>query len=239
MRLRAERLRRRFGHHVAVDGLDLEVNPGEVVGLLGPNGAGKTTSFRMLAGLLRPDEGCVSLDGEDVTAWPLWRRARRGLGYLPQEPSLFRRLTVAQNVEVALQAARRPEPAHALLEAFGLGPLADRLGARLSGGERRRAELVRCLAAGPRLLLFDEPFSGLDPLASQQIAGHLRSLATAGLGVLLTDHDVRQTLDVCDRLYIVAAGIVLRHGSPAEVAADDRARALYLGSAVSPPVHRD
>ncbi|MCK6571050.1 LPS export ABC transporter ATP-binding protein [Myxococcota bacterium] len=228
-RLEARGLRRRFGDRVVVDALDLDLRTGEIVGLLGPNGAGKTTTFRMLAGLLAPHGGDVRLGETDVTRWPLWRRARAGLGYLPQEPSIFRRLTVAENVAVALRAAGRAVDPGPLLATFGLSDLAGAKGERLSGGERRRVELVRALAADPRLLLCDEPFSGLDPRASGQMAAHLRTLAAEGVGVLLTDHDVGQTLEVCDRLYIVAAGTVLLHGRPAEIAADARARSLYLG----------
>ena len=233
--LSAMGLRRRFGRRLVVDGVSLTLRPGEVVGLLGPNGAGKTTTFRMLTGLLAPHGGEVRLGEFDVTRWPLWRRARGGLGYLPQEPSIFRRLTLVENVRVALEAVGDSGDPRELLREFGLEPLAEARGETLSGGERRRAELLRCLAARPRLLLCDEPFSGLDPKSAQQMSGHLRGLANRGVGVLLTDHDVRQTLEVCDRLYIVAAGSVLLHGTPAEIAADERAQSQYLGTMFPPP----
>jgi len=219
---------------VVVHDLSLRVEPGEVVGLLGPNGAGKTTTFRMLTGLLRPHGGHVRLGPDDVTRWPLWRRARRGLGYLPQEPTLFRRLTVAENIDVALRRTVRERAARRrardeLLGRFGLAPLAPALGRSLSGGERRRVEILRALAARPRVLLVDEPFAGLDPLSAAQIARQLRSLAREGVGVLITDHDVRQTLETCDRLYILDAGVLMTEGEPSRVAADPRARAAYLG----------
>jgi lipopolysaccharide export system ATP-binding protein len=233
--LEARGLRRRFGRRFVVEGVSLTLGPGEIVGLLGPNGAGKTTTFRMLTGLLAPHGGEVRLGENDVTRWPLWRRARAGLGYLPQEASIFRRLTVRENLEVALEAAGEVADPLALLRTFGLSALAGARGETLSGGERRRTELLRCLAARPRLLLCDEPFSGLDPKAAEQMAGHLRALADTGVGVLLTDHDVRQTLEVCDRLYIVAAGNVLLHGTPAEIAADEKAQSLYLGTRFPAP----
>jgi lipopolysaccharide export system ATP-binding protein len=227
-------LHRRFRRRAVVHDLSLRVAPGEVVGLIGPNGAGKTTTFRMLAGLLRPHRGSVSLDGRDVTGWPLWRLARRGLGYLPQGPTVFRRLSVAANVEVGLRprrlgAAERRHERDALLARFGLDALRDARGETLSGGERRRVEVVRALAAGPRILLVDEPFAGLDPRSAAGVADALRDLGREGVGVLLTDHDVRQTLEACDRVYILNAGTLLMEGAPDRIVADERARALYLG----------
>ncbi len=227
-------LHRRFRRRTVVHDLSLRVAPGEVVGLIGPNGAGKTTTFRMLAGLLRPHRGTVALDGRDVTGWPLWRLARRGLGYLPQQPTVFRRLSVAANVEVGLRPRRLGAPERhrvrdALLTRFGLDALRDARGETLSGGERRRVEVVRALAAGPRILLVDEPFAGLDPRSAAGVADALRDLARAGVGVLLTDHDVRQTLEACDRVYILNAGTLLMEGAPDRIVADERARALYLG----------
>ncbi len=234
-------LARRFGRRPVLAGLDLHIRPGEVVGLLGPNGAGKTTTFRLLAGLLRPHGGQVWLDGVDVTRWPLWRRARGGLGYLPQQASIFRRLSVRANVEVGLarrglsRGARRAE-ADALLAQWGLAALADARGDRLSGGERRRVEIVRALAAQPRILLVDEPFAGLDPLAVGAVTAQLRALAGAGVGVLLTDHQVRQALEACDRVYILAGGASLFVGAPADAVRDAAVQTHYLGSAAG---HRE
>ncbi len=231
-------LHRRFGRRVVVHDLSLAVAPGEIVGLLGPNGAGKTTTFRMIAGLLRPHRGEVRLDGRDVSRRPLWRRARAGLGYLPQQGSIFRRLTVAENVAAGMGHRPRGErraAVEALLERFGLGALAAARGETLSGGERRRVELVRALAAEPRVLLVDEPFAGLDPLAVAAVAEHLRYLAAGGLGVLLTDHDVRQALEVCARVYILADGQVLGAGSTADVRQDPVVRARYLGTTFDSP----
>ncbi len=224
--LSAVGLHRRFGRRVAVHDLSLRVEPGEVVGLLGPNGAGKTTAFRMLAGLLPLHAGQVRLDDVDITRWPLWRRARRGLGYLPQRPTVFRRLSVRDNLAVANDdPARRAT----LLDTFGLRDLADDRGATLSGGERRRVEIARAFAADPRILLVDEPFAALDPKSAATVAEHLRLMADAGVGVLLTDHDARQTLVACDRVYIVDRGVLLLEGTPDEVAADPRVRDAYLG----------
>jgi lipopolysaccharide export system ATP-binding protein len=232
--LSAVGLHRRFRRRTVVHDLSLHIQPGEVVGLLGPNGAGKTTTFRMLTGLLRPHRGRITLDGRDVTGWPLWRLARRGLGYLPQQPTVFRRLTVAHNIELGLRPRRldalaRRHERDALLTRFGLESLAGARGETLSGGERRRVEVVRALAAGPRILLVDEPFAGLDPRSAAGVADALRALSRVGVGVLLTDHDVRQTLEACDRVYILNAGVLLLEGAPERIVADERARALYLG----------
>ncbi len=232
-------LHRRFGRRVAVHDLSLRVDPGEVVGLLGPNGAGKTTVFRMLTGLLRPHGGEVRVGGVDVTQWPLWRRARAGLGYLPQRATVFRRLTVAENITVGLDqgdaSERKPGPRlQALVDAFGVGHLSDARGATLSGGERRLVEIARALAARPRILLVDEPFAALDPKAGKVVSQHLRRLATEGVGVLLTDHDAQQTLVACDRAYILNRGELLLEGTPREVATDRRARDAWLGEDFSP-----
>lgn len=225
--LTAVGLHRRFGRRLAVHDLSLRVESGEVVGLLGANGAGKTTAFRMLAGLLPMHAGQVRLDGVDITGWPLWRRARAGLGYLPQRPTVFRRLSVTGNLAVANADPARRET---LLDTFGLRDLADDRGATLSGGERRRVEIARAFAADPRILLVDEPFAALDPKAATTVAEHLRHLASAGVGVLLTDHDARQTLVACDRVYILDRGVLLLEGTPDEVAADPRVRDAYLGA---------
>lgn len=225
-----------FGRHrrTILRGLSLDVRPGECVGLLGPNGAGKTTTFRILAGLRAAQGGVVTLGGQDLTGWPLWRRARAGLGYLPQGASIFRRLTVLQNVEIALDRwprAHRRERALALLEAHGLTALRDALGRHLSGGERRRVEIVRALAAQPRVLLVDEPLAGLDPLSIQGVLQTLRDLTAGGVGVLLSDHQAHHCLEVCDRIYILSEGRCLFSGPPAQVRAHPEVQRRYLGVA--------
>jgi lipopolysaccharide export system ATP-binding protein len=231
--LRAPDLRRRFGQRTVVAGVDLRVEAGMVHGLLGPNGAGKTTLFRMLAGLLRPHGGHVTLNGEDVTRWPLWRRARAGLGYLPQGPSIFRHVSVRQNILTGLRHLNRAErlaTAEKLLAQFGLQERADARGDRLSGGERRRVEIVRALAANPRVLLVDEPFAGLDPIAADQVRVHLQRLAESGLAVLITDHRVSQAFKACHRVDIIDSGEVLFSGTPADAAQDALVCARYLGA---------
>ncbi len=228
--LEARGLARAFGDRRVVDGVDLAVDRGEVVGLLGPNGAGKTTVFRMVAGLLPVDAGTVRLDGVEVSDWPLWRRARAGLGYLPQVPTVFRGVSVRANVEIALEARGAPRSgAEAVLDAAGLGHLAGARAETLSGGERRRLEIARCLAGAPHVLLLDEPFAGVDPVAVADLQRRVRTLADSGLGVLLTDHAVRETLGVCDRVIVLDRGTVQCAGSPASVAGDPRVRARYLG----------
>jgi lipopolysaccharide export system ATP-binding protein len=232
--LRAEGLVKAYRRRRVVDGVSFEVHPGEVVGLLGPNGAGKTTSFNMVVGLVTPDAGRVALGERDLTRLPMHRRARRGVGYLPQEASIFRKLTVRQNFTAVLEAlgvgrADREARARALLEEFRLEKVADSLGETLSGGERRRAEVARSLLADPRSILFDEPFAGVDPIAVAELQRLIAALAARGIGVLLTDHNVRDALGICDRAYILAAGKILESGTPAEIAASARARAVYLG----------
>lgn len=231
--LEAHDLRRRYGRRTVVAGVHLRIEPGTVHGLLGSNGAGKTTVFRMLTGLLRPHAGRVELSGTDVTGWPLWRRARAGLGYLPQGPSIFRHVTVRQNVMAGLRHLsrhERPAQAEKLLTEFGLIERADARGDRLSGGERRRVEIVRALAANPRVLLVDEPFAGLDPIAADQVRTHLQALAEQGLAVLITDHRVSQAFKACHRVDIIDAGEVLFSGTPADAAQDALVCARYLGA---------
>ena len=227
-------LSKSFRGRKVVDHVSFEVKPGEVVGLLGPNGAGKTTSFHCVVGLLNPDEGSVTLGDKDLSGLPLHARARMGIGYLPQEPSIFRKLTVRQNLLLVLEngllhhrdALRR---AHELLTEFDLLRVADSLGETLSGGERRRAEIARTLLAGPSFILFDEPFAGVDPIAVHDLQRQIARLKEKGFGVLITDHNVRETLGICDRAVLLVEGKLLEHGTPAEIASSERARAVYLG----------
>jgi len=218
-----------------VDGVNITVHENEVVGLLGPNGAGKTTTFNMVVGLVRPDAGKVLLDALDLTHLPMHQRARRGLGYLPQDASIFRKLTVRQNFAAVLELDKslsppaREQRAAALLEEFGLDRVADSLGETLSGGERRRAEIARSLIPAPRFMLFDEPFAGVDPINVSELQAQIAALKARGLGVLITDHNVRDTLRICDRAYIIAAGQILEEGTPEQIASSERARAVYLG----------
>ncbi|MCK6522368.1 LPS export ABC transporter ATP-binding protein [Myxococcota bacterium] len=222
-------LTRRLGGRLVVDDVSFEVPPGRVVGLLGPNGAGKTTTFRLIVGLIEPDAGELLLDGAPLTG-PLHERARRGLGYLPQGSALFTGLTVRQQLLIPLEARGAPAvEADRLLEEAGLTALAQSAAAGLSGGERRRLAIARCLATRPRVLLLDEPFAGVDPVATQELVGRFRGLAAQGLGVLLTDHAAREALRACDEVVLIDQGRVLIRGPVAEVAADPRARARWLG----------
>ncbi|MES2639638.1 MAG: LPS export ABC transporter ATP-binding protein [Myxococcota bacterium] len=222
-------LTKAYGRRSVVSGVSLEVPPGSVHGLLGPNGAGKTTIFRMLAGVERPDAGTVSLGGRRLDALPLHRRAREGLGYLPQEDTLFRDLDVRGNVALAAaMASGAPDPDE-LLARVGIGHLAARRVDGLSGGERRRLEIARILAMGPRLLLLDEPFAGIDPVAVAGLQALVRALAASGIAVLVTDHAVRETLAICDRATVLDGGTVQVEGEPSVVASNARARARYLG----------
>jgi lipopolysaccharide export system ATP-binding protein len=232
--LRAEDLVKSYGGRRVVDGVSFEVRPGEVVGLLGPNGAGKTTSFNMTVGLVVPDAGRVRLGEHDLTKLPMHRRARLGLGYLPQEASIFRKLTVRQNFTGILEAlgrSRRERNARAdeLIAEYRLEKVAGSRGETLSGGERRRAEVARSLLSGPQYILFDEPFAGVDPIAVGELQRLIGGLRDRGIGVLLTDHNVREALGICNRAYILAAGSILEAGTPAEIASSPRARAVYLG----------
>jgi len=225
---------KRYGRREVVSSVSLEVRPGEIVGLLGVNGAGKTTSFRMVVGLIRPDAGRVVLGGRDVTRMPMYKRARLGLGYLAQEPSVFQRLTVEGNLLAILETrpasrAERRKRAGELMESFGLESLARSQAASLSGGERRRLEIARALVTRPRLMLFDEPFSGIDPIAVLEIRRIIRDLAHGGLGILLTDHNVRETLSITDRACMIDAGRVWKEGASRELAGDAEAKRVYLG----------
>jgi lipopolysaccharide export system ATP-binding protein len=234
-KLSAEGLQKTFRRRKVVQGVSFSVAPGEVVGLLGPNGAGKTTSFNMVVGLVTPDAGRVSIGGEDLTHLPMHRRARQGVGYLPQEASVFRKLSVRDNflsvleLQKGLDKRTREQRADALLEEFGLTHVAESLGETLSGGERRRAEIARSLIPQPRFILFDEPFAGVDPINVGDLQRQIFLLRERGLGVLITDHNVQDTLGICDRAYIIAQGQILEEGTPAQIAASPKARAVYLG----------
>ena len=232
--LTAQGLVKRYGGKAVVSGIDLSVEQGEIVGLLGPNGAGKTTTFYMIIGLIAADGGSIRLDGEDLTRLPMYRRARRGLGYLPQEPSVFRRLTVRENIYAVLEARNIPgeeaaERTEAAMRELAITHIADRKAALLSGGERRRVEIARVLSTHPRFILLDEPFAGIDPIAVSEIRERILQLKSLGIGIILSDHNVRETLGVCDRAYIVSQGVLLEQGTPSEVVASPKARSVYLG----------
>ena len=223
-------LSKRYGNVLAVRQVDIDVQEGEVVVLLGPNGAGKTTTFRLLAGLDSVDAGEVRLGETVVTSWPLHRRARAGLGYLSQKPSVFLRLSARQNLEIACRAVGRPrEDARRILVESGLGAISERLAQDLSGGERRRLEVVRCMALRPCVLLMDEPFAGVDPIHVTAIQKGIRSLKQSGMAILITDHAVQDTLRICDRAYVLDSGNVMVSGTPQEVSADSWARDRYFG----------
>jgi lipopolysaccharide export system ATP-binding protein len=232
--LQARGLQKSYRKRKVVQGVSFEVAPGEVVGLLGPNGAGKTTSFNMVVGLVQPEAGQVVLGDTDLTRLPMHRRARLGVGYLPQEASIFRKLTVRQNFTGVLEALgvgrkERDARADALLAEYRLEKVADSLGETLSGGERRRAEVARSLLSNPRHILFDEPFAGVDPIAVGELQRLIAGLRDRGIGVLITDHNVREALGICNRAYILSSGTILEAGTPEEIAASPKARAVYLG----------
>jgi lipopolysaccharide export system ATP-binding protein len=233
-RLVGKGLRKRFGDKTVVDDVDLEAHQGEIVGLLGPNGAGKTTIFYMLTGAIRPNQGRVFLLGEDVTDAPMYLRARKGLNYLPQESSIFRKLTVEENLLLILDLwerdeIRRRQRCQSLLQELKIEHLAKNRAYSLSGGETRRVEICRSLVTDPRFILLDEPFAGIDPLAVMEIQNIVLSLKDRGIGVIITDHNVRETLGVCDRAYIINEGKILEMGTPEQIAGSDRARRFYLG----------
>lgn len=232
--LSARGLFKSYGGKDVVRDLTLEVNEGEIVGLLGPNGAGKTTTFNMIAGSIRPTQGEVFLGDRSITALPMYRRARLGITYLPQEASIFRKLTVADNVNAILETvepdrAARRERLQGLLAELGLSDKANRRGDALSGGERRRVEITRALVLDPKFLMLDEPFAGVDPIAVIDIQKIIEQLKDRGIGVVITDHNVRETLSICDRAYIIKDGEILRLGTPAEIAEDPHVREVYLG----------
>lgn len=232
--LHADALEKSFKRRKVVRGVSLAVNPGEIVGLLGPNGAGKTTTFSMIVGLLRPDGGKIIYNGEDISKKPMYQRARAGIAYLPQEPSVFRQLTVRENIQAILEhqpldRASRKARADELLDELNITHLADSPAYTLSGGERRRTEIARALVTNPKVFLLDEPFAGIDPIAVSDLQDMMAQLKKKGIGVLITDHNVRETLGISDRAYIIIEGEVRVSGTPDEITADPTARKYYLG----------
>ncbi|RMG57529.1 MAG: LPS export ABC transporter ATP-binding protein [Gammaproteobacteria bacterium] len=233
--LRARNLVKRYRRRTVLDGVSIEVSQGEIVGLLGPNGAGKTTSFYMIVGLIPPDEGEIWLDRQDITPFPMHARARMGVGYLPQEASVFRKLSVADNLRAVLELREdldsegREQALQALLDEFQIDHIRDSLGISLSGGERRRVEIARAVATRPAFMLLDEPFAGVDPISVIDIQHIITHLTERGIGVLITDHNVRETLSICQRGYILSDGRVLAEGTPDTILADERVREVYLG----------
>jgi lipopolysaccharide export system ATP-binding protein len=232
--LKAVSVVKSYGGRRVVDGISLEVRGSEVVGLLGPNGAGKTTTFHMLVGLIQPDDGRVFMNEEDLTEAPIYQRARAGISYLPQESSVFRRLSVEDNLRAVLQtldlnSSQQQERADALMAMLGIQHLAMNKAYTLSGGERRRVEIARALVLSPFFLLLDEPFTGIDPIAVAEIQKIVRRLIDSGIGILITDHNVRETLGICDRAYIVNDGTILEEGTPETIAGSEKARKFYLG----------
>jgi lipopolysaccharide export system ATP-binding protein len=232
--LSARGLTKSYGRRVVVHHVDLAIRTGEVVGLLGPNGAGKTTTFYMMVGMTRPDGGQVFLGEEDITALPMYLRARSGIGYLPQEASIFRKLSAEENVRAILEtrgmhAAEQRARARRLLDELGIAAMGGQPAYTLSGGERRRLEIARALATDPSFILLDEPFAGIDPLAVHEIQGIIGHLTERGIGILITDHNVRETLKITDRAYILREGEVFRSGTPGELASDEEVRKVYLG----------
>ena len=235
-RLVAEGLRKTYRGRAVVAGVDLELTQGEVVGLLGPNGAGKTTSFYCIVGFIRPDAGHIRLDDEEIGKLPMYKRARLGIGYLPQESSIFRKLTVEQNIMAIAETLKlgrqeRQQRCDYLLELMGVTHIRKSFGYQLSGGERRRVEIARALTTQPKFILLDEPFAGIDPIAVADLQACVVQLKDEGLGILITDHNVRETLTITDRAYILFEGRIELAGSAAEIVASDKAKAIYLGNA--------
>jgi len=233
-RLKTNKLIKAYKNRRVVNQVSIEVKQGEIVGLLGPNGAGKTTTFYMVVGLTRPDMGQVLLDREDVTAYPMYMRAQRGISYLPQEPSIFRKLTVEENILAVLEPQKIPHSAkikrvRSLLNEFNIEHIREAKGFTLSGGERRRVEISRALATSPAFILLDEPFAGIDPIAVSDIQSIVQKLKTKGIGVLITDHNVRETLKITDRAYIISEGKIIAAGDPNTVANNPKVRQTYLG----------
>ncbi len=234
MKLKSEQLVKIYGRRTVVKGVSVEVNQGEIVGLLGPNGAGKTTTFYMVVGFIKPNEGNVFLDEENITSLPMYKRAQRGIGYLPQEPSVFRKLTVEDNLKAVLEMTDLTKEEQAvklesLIDEFNLEKVRKSNGDTLSGGERRRTEIARALATDPKFILLDEPFAGIDPIAVEDIQGIVNKLRTKNIGILITDHNVQETLSITDRAYLMFEGNILKAGTAEELAADEMVRKVYLG----------
>lgn len=234
MKLRADNIAKKYGKRQVVKGVSIEVNQGEIIGLLGPNGAGKTTTFYMIVGLINPNGGSVYLDNEDITKLPMYKRARKGIGYLPQEASVFRKLSVEDNILSILQMTKfsKKEQHHhleRLLDEFSLGHVRKNRGDLLSGGERRRTEIARALAVNPKFILLDEPFAGVDPIAVEDIQSIVEQLKYKNIGILITDHNVQETLAITDKSYLMFQGSILKEGTPEELAQDETVRKVYLG----------
>ena len=234
MKLRSENIVKIYGEKRVVKGVSVEVNKGEIVGLLGPNGAGKTTSFYMIVGLIKPNEGKVFLDGEDISSLPMYKRAQMGIGYLSQESSIFRKMTVEDNLLAVLEMTKltkeeQKQKCEDLLNEFGLLKIRKNMGGLLSGGERRRTEIARCLATDPSFVLLDEPFAGVDPIAVEDIQKIVSDLKKKNIGILITDHNVHETLSITDRAYLLYEGKILKSGTSEELVSDEMVRKLYLG----------
>lgn len=234
MKLHTDNIKKSYKGRDVVKGVTIEVNQGEIVGLLGPNGAGKTTSFYMIVGLVKPDEGTVFLDDTDITRYPMYKRSQLGIGYLPQEVSVFRKLSVEDNIMAILEMTdmtkiERKEKLEQLLEEFHLTHVRKNLGNRLSGGEKRRTEIARALATNPKFVLLDEPFAGVDPIAVEDIQSIVADLRKRNIGILITDHNVQETLSITDRAYLLFEGSILKSGTAEELAADEQVRRVYLG----------
>ncbi len=234
MKLRTEKIVKKYGSRTVVNGVSFEVSQGEIVGLLGPNGAGKTTSFYMIVGLITPYEGNIYLDNEDITKLPVYKRARKGIGYLAQEASVFRKLSVEDNIKAVLEMssfskADQLEKTESLLNEFGLQKIRKSLGIQLSGGERRRTEIARALALDPKFILLDEPFAGVDPIAVEDIQEIVSRLKDKNIGILITDHNVHETLTITDRAYLLYEGSIMKFGTSQELADDEEVRRVYLG----------
>jgi lipopolysaccharide export system ATP-binding protein len=234
MKLRAENIVKRYRKRTVVKGVSFEVNQGEIVGLLGPNGAGKTTSFYMIVGLIKPNDGKVFLESQEITDYPMYKRSQLGIGYLAQEASVFRKLSVEDNIMAVLEftSLSRPErkdKLDSLLDEFGLQKIRKSKGIQLSGGERRRTEIARALAVDPKFMLLDEPFAGVDPIAVEDIQGIVAGLKKKNIGILITDHNVHETLSITDRAYLLFEGNILKYGTAEELAEDEHVRRIYLG----------